>query len=267
MALRALLVQVLVVALGVQVHYIAEGGHVLDLVGDDDDNNYTLVFTGGRNGSEGQRFAFESGIALASAGYNSTVSTNEALRRCEALCTSHPCCVGLTLTDETWGHRCFVVNATDSVRTGLSCVSYERPPTASCERAPLAAPAPIRFPIRGWSITCDQGNPNRSVLYPGVNLLTEGANTRELPALYRDEVAVLARRDVEQPFALGAPCRFNHSTGREACINLLAEQYRTTDVDEVGVPVARWSGVGLDECVNLIACTFICSRCSVEPRL
>jgi hypothetical protein len=75
----------------------------------------------------------------------------------------------------------------------------------------------------------------------------EGANTAELSGLYGDDVAVLARRDVESPFALGAPCRFNHSTGREACIDLLAEQYRTTDVDKLGDPVAHWSGVGLDE--------------------
>jgi hypothetical protein len=217
----------------------------------DDDGNYTLVFSGGHNGTTGQRFDFTSGIELASAGYNSSVSAKEALRRCEALCSRNPCCVGLTLTDERWnggGHGCHTVNTTDSVGTGLACVSYQRPPAAGCKRPPLATPAPVRFPIRGWSITCGQGNPNRSALYPGVNLLMEGVkNTRELAGLYGDDVAVLARRDVEEPFSLGAACRFNHSAGREACIDLLAEQYNTTDIDKVGTPAARWSGVGLDE--------------------
>ena len=214
-------------------------------------NNYTLVLTGAHNGTTGQRFDFTNReILLASASYNRTVSAQEALRRCEALCSSYACCVGLTLTDKTrtgGDHGCYVVNSTNSVETGLSCVSYQRPPTARCKRAPLPIAAPVQFPVRGWAITCDQGNPNRSVLYPGVNLLMEGANVGELSGLYGDDVAVLARRDVESPFALGAPCRFNHSTGREACIDLLAEQYRTTDLDKLGDPVAHWSGVGLDE--------------------
>jgi len=215
------------------------------LLGVQSDDNYTFAFRGGHNHTTGQRFDFTSGTQLASRGFNGSIRASAALAGCEALCSSDPCCVGLTLTDGAGGaHGCHTVNSTASVETYLPGVSYSRPEAPGCQRAPLARPAPIRLPIRGWSISCDLDAANRSALYPGVNLLTEGAPATALGQLAQNDVAVLARRDVEAPFAPGAPCRgFNTSAGRASCIDLLAEQFRTNDTASRSL----WSGVGLDE--------------------
>ena len=219
-----------------------------DHPGDGGNYSYILAFRGAENHTTGERFAFTSGTQLASARFNSSVPTRDALRLCEALCSSNPCCVGLTLVSSNQtGYSCHTVNATTSVKTSLSCISYQRLRPATCKAPPLASPAPVTFPIRGWSITCDQNDANRTALYPGVNLLLEGAPATALSSLYSNGVAVLARRNVEAPFAADGPCRSKTSPERQKCINLLAEQFRTNDTDLVGNTVARWSGVGLDE--------------------
>jgi hypothetical protein len=205
-------------------------------------SGYALVFTGGNgNGSVGTRYAGACGDDAFQA-FNSSVTPANALQRCEALCSAKVCCVGFTLLGEPAGgtHRCYTVNVTASVGTKLVGISYQRRGgTPDCKRPARAAPAPLRFPIRAWSISCGLYDSNRSLLYPGVNLLTEGAPQSTLAGLYHDRVAVVARRDVEAPFGPTGPCR---RTGSGAsCIDVLAEQYSTND------SMGLWSGVGLDE--------------------
>ena len=83
-------------------------------------------------------------------------------------------------------------------------------------------------------------------LYPGANLLTEGAPATALASLSRQGVGVLAYRDLAQPFEnrSSSPCRQGNRT---KCIDAVAEMFRTEEVDELGVPWERWSGIALDE--------------------
>eukprot|EP01047_Picozoa_sp_COSAG01_P063359 COSAG01_NODE_8199_length_2878_cov_19.747391_1_plen_456_part_00 len=203
---------------------------------------YGLVFTGGNgSGSVGKRYACDDACLLATSTFNSSVTPATAVQRCEALCSANVCCVGFTLLGGPAGgtHRCYTVNVTTTVGTTLVGNSYQRlGGTPGCTRPALAKPAPVRFPIRAWSISCDLYDGNRSLLYSGVNLLTEGAPYSTLAPLYHNHVAVLARRDVERPFDQTGPCRTGPHT---ACIDVLAEQFSTND------SMALWSGVGLDE--------------------
>jgi hypothetical protein len=203
---------------------------------------YSLSLQGGdaANHTTGRRYAYDSdGRGLAH--FQATTGTlASSLQRCEDLCSSEPRCRGLTLNTRNETHDCYTVNDTKAVGTYLSGVSYLRHP------APVAA-AKLSWPVRGWSISCglSSSSPASVSIYPGVNLLTEGAPVVQLPSLASRGVSVLARRDVELPFRAGpdghAPCRFHDAAGSAACLDTLAELYSTTE------PYARWSGIGLDE--------------------
>jgi bacterioferritin-associated ferredoxin len=166
--------------------------------------------------------------------------SRDPLRDCEAQCTSDGRCVGLSLLN---GADCYTVNATKPVATWVSGVSYlcQLPPTA---------PAPIRYPLRGWSVSCDLPSPRGGMeLYPGVNLLTEGAPPTAMASLARAGVGVLAYRDLEQPFRVRSghnpsACRTDNYTD---CIDAVADMFRAEDRDAQGTTLQRWSGIALDE--------------------
>jgi hypothetical protein len=208
---------------------------------------YSLALRGGHaaNHTIGRRYAYDSGgRELAHFQTNSSCPVAQALDRCEALCSSEPHCVGLTLNSKDGAtgsgvlYDCYTVNETKAVGTTVRGVSYLR------HLAPVA-PAQIEFPIRGWSISCGLFDANNSAIYPEMNLLTEGAPVEFLPSLAARGVGVIATRDVELPFRAGpdghAPCRYDSDAGRAACMDTLAELFSTSE------QYARWSGIGLDE--------------------
>jgi hypothetical protein len=86
-------------------------------------------------------------------------------------------------------------------------------------------------------------------LYPGVNLLTEGAPPTAMASLARKGVGVLAYRDLAQPFRSRpghgpSACRADNRTN---CIEVVAEMFRAEETDTSGTIWQRWSGIALDE--------------------
>ena len=205
---------------------------------------YTLSLRGGTPANHstgtprvgGQRFDTNPSFLLS---HLELSGSDDPVRACEKKCTSDPRCVGLSLiTDD--GADCYTVNETKSVATWLEGVSYlcQPPPTK---------PAPVTFPVRGWSVSCDLPTATGGMdLYPGTNLLTEGAPATALASLSRQGVGVLAYRDLAQPFEnhSSSACRMGNHT---KCIDAVAEMFRTEEKDELGTPWERWSGIALDE--------------------
>ena len=206
---------------------------------------YTLSLRGGTPANHtsgarrvvGQRFDTGIGRLLS---HLDLRGSDDALGDCEARCTADTRCVGFSLVGVA---DCYTVNATKPVATWLSSVSY------LCQPAPTA-PALVSFPLRGWSVSCDLPSPGGGMgLYPGTNLLTEGAPPTAMGSLASKGVAVLAYRDLYQPFRprpghSPSPCRTGNHT---QCIDAVAEMFRAEERDALGTTFQRWSGIALDE--------------------
>jgi hypothetical protein len=205
---------------------------------------YTLSLRGGTPANHttgaprvrGERFDHSASRLLSHLEFG---GSDDPLHACEENCTSDPRCVGLSLTTDG-GADCYTVNETKSVATWLDGASY------LC-RPPPTTPAPVSFPIRGWSVSCDLPTASGGMdLYP-VNLLTEGAPPTALASLARQGVGVLAYRDLAQPFEAryrSSACRTGNHT---KCIDAVADMFHTVKEDAPGTPWEHWSGIALDE--------------------
>lgn len=178
----------------------------------------------GSNHTTGERFLDAPEYVLQRLERN---SSSGLLQDCETLCSAESSCAGFTLS----GNGCYTVNETRPVATWMSGASYVRYPKPT-------APVPVRFPVRGWSVSCQLFN--NSAIYQDMNLLTEGAPPAALASLAGRNVSVLQYRDLELPFAeSGRVCRRYPDSAE--CLDAVANMLGTEGTS------GYFSGVGLDE--------------------